>query len=65
MQLTFPAESDAYRAARAALFDKEIALRRAIEDVAQARRALPPVAPSLRTTSSTSVTRLASPETCG
>ena len=45
MQLTFPAESDEYRAARAVLFDKEIALRRAIEDVAQARRALPPGGP--------------------
>jgi predicted dithiol-disulfide oxidoreductase (DUF899 family) len=45
MPLTFPAESDAYRVARTALFDKEIALRRAIEDVAQARRALPPGGP--------------------
>ena len=41
MPLTFPAESDAYRAARTVLFDKEIALRRAMEDVAQARRAVP------------------------
>ena len=65
MPLTFPAESDEYRAARAVLFDKEIALRRAIEDVAQARRALPPGGPLPRTTSFTSVTRLASPETCG
>ena len=46
MPLTFPAESDEYRAARAVLFDKEIALRRAIEDVAQARRALPPGGPA-------------------
>jgi predicted dithiol-disulfide oxidoreductase (DUF899 family) len=41
-QLSFPNESTAYRAARAALLDDEIALRRQIEAVAAKRRALPP-----------------------
>lgn len=40
--LTFPNESADYRAARAALLDAEIALRRQIEAVAAQRRALPP-----------------------
>jgi len=40
--LSFPNESKAYRAARAALLDDEIALRRQIEAVAAKRRALPP-----------------------
>ena len=40
--LSFPNESQAYRAARAALLDDEIALRRQIEAVAAKRRALPP-----------------------
>lgn len=40
--LSFPNESTAYRAARAALLDEEIALRRQIEAVAAKRRALPP-----------------------
>ncbi len=40
--LSFPNESKAYRAARAALLDDEIALRRQIEAVATKRRALPP-----------------------
>ena len=40
--LSFPNESSAYRAARAALLDEEIALRRQIEAVAAKRRALPP-----------------------
>lgn len=40
--LSFPNESSAYRAARAALLDDEIALRRQIEAVAAKRRALPP-----------------------
>ena len=40
--LSFPNESTAYRAARAALLDDEIALRRQIEAVAAKRRALPP-----------------------
>ena len=39
--LSFPNESTAYRAARAALLDDEIALRRQIEAVAAKRRALP------------------------
>ena len=39
--LSFPNESQAYRAARAALLDDEIALRRQIEAVAAKRRALP------------------------
>jgi predicted dithiol-disulfide oxidoreductase (DUF899 family) len=37
----FPNESDAYRAARDALLEEEIALRRQIERVAAQRRALP------------------------
>jgi predicted dithiol-disulfide oxidoreductase (DUF899 family) len=38
----FPGESDAYRVARDALLDAEIALRRQEEEVAVARRQLPP-----------------------
>jgi predicted dithiol-disulfide oxidoreductase (DUF899 family) len=40
--LTFPGESDEYRATRDRLLDAEIELRRSIERVAAARRALPP-----------------------
>jgi predicted dithiol-disulfide oxidoreductase (DUF899 family) len=40
--VTFPGETDAYRAARNELLEREIELRRAVEDVAAARRALPP-----------------------
>ena len=40
--LSFPNESPAYRAARNALLDEEMALRRQIEKVAAQRRALPP-----------------------
>ncbi|NIJ39076.1 putative dithiol-disulfide oxidoreductase (DUF899 family) [Sphingopyxis panaciterrae] len=40
--LSFPNESAAYRAARIALLDEEIALRRQIEAVAAQRRTLPP-----------------------
>jgi predicted dithiol-disulfide oxidoreductase (DUF899 family) len=40
--ITFPGETDAYRAARNALLEREVALRRAMEDVAAARRTLPP-----------------------
>lgn len=40
--MAFPNESPAYRAARNALLDAEIALRRQIEAVAAMRRALPP-----------------------
>jgi predicted dithiol-disulfide oxidoreductase (DUF899 family) len=41
MTRTFPNESDDYRRARLRLLDEEIALRRAMESVAAARRALP------------------------
>lgn len=40
--MAFPNESPAYREARNALLDAEIALRRQIESVAAMRRALPP-----------------------
>ena len=40
--ISYPNESAAYRAARNALLDEEIALRRRIEAVAAQRRALPP-----------------------
>jgi predicted dithiol-disulfide oxidoreductase (DUF899 family) len=42
MSITFPGESAVYRAARNALLQREIELRRAMEDVARARRELPP-----------------------
>jgi predicted dithiol-disulfide oxidoreductase (DUF899 family) len=42
MRTTFPGESAEYRAARDELLEQEIALRRAMETVAAARRALPP-----------------------
>jgi predicted dithiol-disulfide oxidoreductase (DUF899 family) len=42
MPITFPGESREYRVARDRLLDEEIELRRAIEAVAAARRALPP-----------------------
>ena len=42
MNVTFPAESPAYRAARDRLLAQEIELRRLTETVAAARRALPP-----------------------
>jgi predicted dithiol-disulfide oxidoreductase (DUF899 family) len=41
MSLTFPGESAEYRASRDELLAQEIDLRRAMEDVAAARRALP------------------------
>ncbi len=41
MTITFPGETDAYRAARDELLEREVALRRAMEQVAAARRALP------------------------
>jgi predicted dithiol-disulfide oxidoreductase (DUF899 family) len=41
MSVTFPNESPSYRAARSALLEQEIALRRQMEAVAVARRALP------------------------
>jgi predicted dithiol-disulfide oxidoreductase (DUF899 family) len=40
--VTFPGESSRYRAARDRLLEREIDLRRAMEAVAAARRALPP-----------------------
>ncbi len=42
MSTTFPNESAEYRAARDALLEQEIELRRVTEAVAEARRALPP-----------------------
>ena len=42
MQVTFPGESSAYRAARDRLLTQEVDLRRKMEAVAAARRALPP-----------------------
>ena len=42
MGITFPNESPQYREARDRLLEQEVALRRAMEDVAQARRELPP-----------------------
>ena len=42
MRITFPGESKEYRAARDALLQREIGLRREMEAVAAARRALPP-----------------------
>jgi predicted dithiol-disulfide oxidoreductase (DUF899 family) len=41
-RMAFPNESQAYRKARNALLDAEIALRRQTEEVAQMRRTLPP-----------------------
>jgi predicted dithiol-disulfide oxidoreductase (DUF899 family) len=41
MSIGFPGESAEYRAARDRLLEKEIALRRAMEAVAAARRELP------------------------
>ncbi|WP_200943051.1 DUF899 family protein [Altererythrobacter sp. Root672] len=41
-RMTFPNESSAYREARNALLDAEIALRRQTETVAEMRRGLPP-----------------------
>jgi predicted dithiol-disulfide oxidoreductase (DUF899 family) len=42
MTLTFPGESAEYRTARDGLLEREIELRREMEAVAEARRALPP-----------------------
>ena len=42
MAVAFPGESAEYRAARNRLLDQEIELRRAMESVAESRRALPP-----------------------
>jgi predicted dithiol-disulfide oxidoreductase (DUF899 family) len=43
--LAFPGESAEYRAARARLLEQEVELRRAMEEVAASRRALPPGGP--------------------
>ena len=45
MTVAFPGESAEYRAARVRLLEKEFELRRAIEEVAASRRALPPGGP--------------------
>ena len=45
MSTKYPGESSEYRSARDRLLDREIELRRAMEDVAAARRALPPGGP--------------------
>jgi predicted dithiol-disulfide oxidoreductase (DUF899 family) len=45
VSIAFPGESPAYRGARDRLLEQEIELRRATEDVAAARRALPPGGP--------------------
>jgi predicted dithiol-disulfide oxidoreductase (DUF899 family) len=42
VDVTFPGESSEYRAAREELLEQELELRRAMERVAAARRALPP-----------------------
>jgi predicted dithiol-disulfide oxidoreductase (DUF899 family) len=42
MSIQFPGESAQYRTARDHLLEQEVALRRAMEDVARARRELPP-----------------------
>jgi predicted dithiol-disulfide oxidoreductase (DUF899 family) len=42
MGITFPGESPEYRVARDALLEREVALRREMEAVAEERRALPP-----------------------
>jgi predicted dithiol-disulfide oxidoreductase (DUF899 family) len=46
MSATFPGESEEYRAARDKLLEREIELRRAMEEVAAARRDLPPGGPA-------------------
>lgn len=45
MAVAFPGESAEYREARARLLKREIELRRAMEEVAASRRALPPGGP--------------------
>ena len=42
MTIRFPNESNVYRVARDRLLEQELALRREMEAVAMARRALPP-----------------------
>ena len=45
MSVSFPGETKEYRAARRRLLEQEVSLRRAMEAVAEARRALPPGGP--------------------
>lgn len=45
MNVAFPGESAEYRTARVRLLEKEVELRRAMEEVAALRRALPPGGP--------------------
>ncbi len=45
MKIAYPGESNEYRLARNRLLEQEIALRRMMEAVAEARRALPPGGP--------------------
>jgi predicted dithiol-disulfide oxidoreductase (DUF899 family) len=45
VNVAFPGESVEYRAARVRLLEREIELRRAMEEVAASRRALPPGGP--------------------
>src|SRR3954465_7864024 len=45
MSVTFPGESAEYRAARDRLLAREVELRRAMEEAAEARRGLPPGGP--------------------
>jgi predicted dithiol-disulfide oxidoreductase (DUF899 family) len=45
VKVAFPGESEEYRAARVGLLEQEIELRRAMEEVAASRRALPPGGP--------------------
>jgi predicted dithiol-disulfide oxidoreductase (DUF899 family) len=45
VDVAFPGESEEYRAARARLLEQEIGLRRAMEELAASRRALPPGGP--------------------
>ena len=60
--LRYPNESAAYRAARNALLDEEIALRAQIEAVAAKRRALPPGGEVPRITCSSGSARTSMPE---
>jgi predicted dithiol-disulfide oxidoreductase (DUF899 family) len=45
VNVSFPGESSEYRAARVRLLEREVELRRAMEEVAALRRALPPGGP--------------------
>ena len=65
MDITFPNESPEYRAARNELLVREAALRREIEGVAAAIRALPPGGPFPRTIFSIISTRTGDRRRCG